>query len=157
MGFSRFVIVEDNRWKVKAMMHGEVNKAIRKACFDIEAQAKRNIQAYNAIDTGAYLNSVYYDTDSHHGYSTAASSANAAASTTGKKSGRTNESFRMMPEIKAGPMEGIVAVGAEYGAMLEYGTVYIPPMLPLTMAFNSAIPGFYAAIKDMVEEVPKRI
>lgn len=128
---TRVEVVYDNTFKIRAGYERAVEKAIRKACLDTEATAKRNVRDQDAIDTGALLNSIYADTRGMHHYQQAQASARAEAAKGSRKARRSRKAkpktFEPLPEVRAGAMEGIVAVGAEYGINVELGTAHRAP------------------------------
>ncbi len=119
-------IVADRRVEVRREMAGALDRAIRKACLDIEAEAKQNVTDVQAIDTGALRASIYAITPGANHYGEAAAAAAAAAAEPGAHSGKPNTTFRMLSAMDVKPGEGVVAVGAEYAAHVEYGTVHVP-------------------------------
>lgn len=58
---SSVVKVFDKTAKVIAAFHTSAQKAVIKACYDTEAQAKQNIIEVDAVDTGNMLNSTQAD------------------------------------------------------------------------------------------------
>ena len=75
--------------------------------FDVEGQAKINVQQNGQIDTGFMVNSVYTTDGSESGYRAASAAAHAK-----------NPEGEMAPEADAG--EGVaVAVGASYAVYQE--------------------------------------
>ena len=146
MPISRFDTVENKTVRVKQGFYRGTDMAIRKACFDLEAKAKLNVRDQDAIDTGAMRASVYSNTSRQSTYAIRASEAAIAASNPGKRSKKPNTNFSMLAEEAVRAMEGVVAVGAEYAHLVEYGTVYIPPR-----------PFFNPAVRDVFNEFDKVI
>ena len=142
----RVETTRNNTFRIKAGYHAAVEKCIRKAVLDIEAKAKQNVTDQDAIDTGALRASIYADTRGVNGYAAAEAEARAAAGSPGKRSGKPHEHFEMLPAEKAGAMEGIAAVGAEYALNVEAGTVHVPPR-----------PFWDPAVDEVVHEFDKNV
>jgi len=145
----------NDTFRIKAGYYAAVEKAMRKACLDIEAAAKRNVRDQGAIDTGALRASIYTDTRGVNGHASAESRARAEAGK-GSRNLRRRKSkgpakrFDMLPEVKAGAMEGVVAVGAEYGLNVEAGTVHMPPRPYFDPAVDEGFRDFDKNVVDMV-------
>lgn len=96
------------------MLAKEANEAALAAiALQLEGQTKANIVANDQVDTGFMLNSVYSVTsrDSTYGDTMASGPMQ-------NVSGEYVER-KMAPEVKVGPGEGAVAVGAEYAVFQE--------------------------------------
>lgn len=152
MARSRFETVENKTVQVKQGFYRGMDLAIRKACFDLEALAKRNVRDQDAIDTGALRASIYVNTSKKSNYAIRASEAATAASTTGKHSGKPSVGFKMFPEERVGAVEGVVAVGAEYAHLVEFGTVHTPPRAFFNPAARDVFAEFDKVVVDMVNK-----
>jgi HK97 gp10 family phage protein len=148
-----FDVVEDSVRRVKqAFLHGAAD-AMAKLALDTEAKAKMNITDQNAIDTGAARASIHTEFQGHSGYSEAISEARSVASKPGMHSG-TPSNPQFYPSIKADELEAVVAVGVEYGALIELGTVHMSPRPFLEPAVNEV---FGAAEGIIVEAINRRL
>lgn len=106
------------------------SQVVRKGALDIQAQAASRA----AVDTGFLRNSVYTVTaqgSSYHG------------------------GDKMLPEV-AGPPDdqsAYAAVGAEYGAYVNYGTRFMPAQPFWEPAIDAVRPGFEAAVAAIQEKL----
>lgn len=114
---------------IKAL-HGGISKAVRKASFDVQALA----QTRAPVDTGFLKSSIY--TVTHN------------SSTYGQ--GLQGEST-LLPEIDkpADDLTAFVAVGANYGAYVEYGTSRMAAQPYFHPAFDAVEPVFKAALAQL--------
>lgn len=102
---------------------------IAKACFDTQALAQQRVR----VDTGAAKNSIYVSIQGRSTYN------EGIAQTLQARPGAT-----VLPEEKpTGSLEGIVSVGVDYGAPLEFRYPY---MLP---AFNTVAAGLTRVAEAM--------
>ena len=104
-------------WRRNAGAEAEILKlakeAVEKITFQVEGQAKRNIQENGQIDTGFMLNSVYAATPRTSSYGRTQPSG----SYVGR--GGQEEGRRRAPEAGLKGADGLVAVGAEYALWQE--------------------------------------
>ncbi len=153
-----FDLTDDRTYKIKRDFAVGAAEGVRKVIFDIEAQAKRNITDQDAIDTGAARASIHSDVGGHHGYAGSSAQAQqeaAAGSRRLRHSKRAKpKEVKLFPEVRAGELEGIVAVGVEYGANIEFGTVHMAPRPFLGPAAQKV---FGAVEGVIVEEINKRL
>lgn len=89
-----------------------IRAGLMAAALYIEGQAKIKV---TRIDTGFMRNSIYAVSQAGSNYTQRLSEAKQA-----------NPLATMLPEDGAGPLEAIVAVGAEYAIYHEMGTRYMP-------------------------------
>ena len=90
-------------------MRQMLGQVVRKCAFDLEADAK----AGAPVDTGALRNSIHVGTANTSTYEAAATAVRSI-----------NPKAKLFPPLPNPPiMSAFVAVGVEYGAYLEYGTV----------------------------------
>jgi HK97 gp10 family phage protein len=121
-----------------------ISRTIRKAAFDIQAQAQANAP----VDTGFLKASIYTVTWKSSNY------GKGKASKTG---GRFNPSavHELLPEIEK-PFDdqtAYVAVGASYGEYVELGTVHQRPQPYLFPAVDAIRPSFEAALGKIEEKL----
>jgi len=101
--------------KVRVTVKGATQKVLEALAFQIEGQAKINIQANGQIDTGFMLNSVYTVTPKSSGFAAAQGAAKAH-----------NPQAEMGPEPTA--REGVaVVVGANYAIYQEIKNAFLFP------------------------------
>lgn len=97
--------------------------------FTVEGTAKQEIQILDAIDTAFMLNSVFVTSKQGSSYAAAQSAAMARADRP------------MLPENQPSePGVAIVAVGAEYGPHVHYGTVKMAARPFMTNAVDNHMP-----------------
>lgn len=154
-------VTGDKTYLVKNAFRAGASAGLRKIVFDIEANAKRNITDVGAVDTGAARASIYSDVEGVHGYSAAIAEAADEARKGSRKlrkrksgpgKGRTIKVFP--DDNRAGPLEGINAVGVEYGANIEFGSAHMAGR-PF---FGSAAERVYQAVEaTLVEEINSRL
>lgn len=135
----------------------ELSKIVRKTAFNVESGAKQNAP----VDTGFLRASVFTVTDRTSGFGGARTAAimkaGASAAKTARKRYKTSsKDVRQAAAISAkeeaergsvssfietihapGRLEALVAVGAEYGVYVEYGTTRAPAQPYLTPAVES--------------------
>jgi hypothetical protein len=149
----RLQTTKDRTYDVKPRCERVVLNALIKAGFDIEAQTKQNIADQDSIDTGAYMNSVYVVTPRSSTYARASSKAKSAANTPGRHSGRPNSDFKMLPEEPGDIMTVVVAIGAEYGANVEFGNAHVAPR----PAFIPAVDDVTAVLDSVIEDYINKV
>lgn len=127
--------------ELPAAIQAAVRRAVRKAAFDIQADAMRGAP----VDTGFLKNSIYVVTEGSSNYERATIRA-------GKKSGGAE----MLPEVDPPPdkMTAYIAVGADYGVYVEFGTVNMAAQPYLTPAAEWVRPQFIAALKEIEKLLP---
>lgn len=113
-----------------------VAKAVRTAAFDIEREAK----LLAPVDTGFLRASIYTVTNGGSGFKVSAVSA----------SGRAQRTLFGAVTV-ADKYEAAVAVGAQYGIYLEYGTYRSPAQPFMTPAVMRVKPTFEAAMVKALE------
>lgn len=123
--------IYNNFGKIADAIRPACAKVVKKVAFDIQAHAQANAP----VDTGFLRNSIYTVTSEGSTYQGGA---------------------KALPEIPHPPDEltAYAAVGAEYGAYVEYGTRYMAGQPFWEPAVESVRPGFDAAmsaIKDAME------
>lgn len=114
---------------VIAALQQAAHEIIVKTSFDVEAHAKQGA----AVDTGYMRSSIYTVTSEGSGY---------GQGVTGGKPGAT-----LLPEVDApeNATTAYVAVGAEYAAYVELGTVHQAAQPFMVPAADAVRPGFVAA------------
>ena len=126
--------------ELSAAIEKTVNRAVRKAAFDIQALA----QTSAPVRLGFLKSSIYTVTKGESTYSSASAEATAA-----------NPNATMLPEVEQ-PVSGdeaYVAVGAEYGIYVEYGTSHMAAQPYLTPAYEMVIPSFVEALSRLEERL----
>ena len=111
-------------------LHGGISKAVRKACFDVQARAADGPPRA----TGFMKSSIYTVT---HNSSTYGQGIQGQGS--------------LLPEIDkpADDLTAFVAVGANYGAYVEYGTSKMAAQPYFHPAFDAVEPVFEAALAKL--------
>lgn len=90
-----------------------LDRAVRKTAAQLQTNAKFNVKAMGAVDTGALGESIYVVTSDRNTFEQAAAEARK----------RRPESKQLKLEIeRSEKVEAYVAVGQEYGIHVEYGT-----------------------------------
>lgn len=121
-----------------ARLRQQASAAVRKAAFDIEANAKQSVP----VDTGALKNSIYTVTDQGSTYGQAVGSASSA-----------NPHGHPVAEApKPAGISAVVAVGMEYGVYVELGTRKMAARPFLGPAAEVVKPAFLAALAQLVEQ-----
>lgn len=119
-------------------LNKRVAVAVRKAAFEIEAEAKSRVP----VDTGALKNSIYTVTDQGSTYGQAAGAAVSA-----------NPRSKEVPEMAKPPgVSAIVAVAIDYGIYVEMGTRKMEPQPFLGPAAEIVEPALLAALRSIVEQ-----
>ena len=110
-----------------------LSKVVRKTAFDIQSDA----QSLAPRDTGFLANSIYVKTSKDSSYSQV-----------GQPS---KEGSSLLQEVEAPPDDqtAYIAVGANYGVYLEYGTVHQPPQPYLTPAVEAGQEALEAAASEI--------
>lgn len=131
-------IVFDKLPELRGQLRERASERVRKAAYDIEAGAKQRAP----VDTGFLKSSIYTVTDQDSGFDQADTEAV-----------RINPLLDLLPEVdQPGPLQAIVAVGAEYGAFVELGTRDMPPRPYLSPAAEAVRPAFTAAMKGLLDD-----
>lgn len=129
-------IVFDKLPELRGELRQQASVAIRKVASNVKARATPAVP----IDTGFLVNSIYVSTHTESEYQEAKGEAESAEPT------RT-----MLPEVeRPGELQAVVAVGAEYGAYVEYGTHKMAARPYLGPAAEAVRPGFEAAMKRLL-------
>ena len=102
-------LTDDRLANLPAEIRGKAARHVRRTAFKVEEYAKVGAP----VDTGFLRNSIYTVTHDSSGYTRASNDAHAQ-----------NADAVMLPEVEApsDALTAIVAVGAEYGAHVNYGT-----------------------------------
>lgn len=119
-----------NRFPELAAQFGPVlSQMVRKAAFDLQAQAASRAP----VDTGFLRNSIYTVT--------------ARNSTYGAAGAPSGDSY-LLPEVAApdDAYTAYVAVGANYGAFVNYGTRFQPAQPYWEPAVDAVMPSFEEAL-----------
>lgn len=118
--------------QIASALKPAISKVVRKGAFDLQAQAASRA----AVDTGFLRNSVYTVTSDDSTY---------------------HSDGKMLPEVPPpeDDQSAYAAVGAEYGAFVNYGTTHQPAQPFWEPAIDAVRPGFesaVAAIQDKLKE-----
>ena len=118
-----------------------ISRIVRKAAFDIQADA----MAAAPVATGFLKSSIYVVT---HNQSTYAGSLNKAFT-------KGHDVTRLLDEVEPPPDDqtAYVAVGAEYGVYVEYGTSHMAAQPYLTPAYEFVRPSFEEALARLEEKL----
>lgn len=119
-----------------------LSKVVRKTAFDIQSDA----QSLAPRDTGFLANSIYIKTSKDSTYS--------------QVEQPTKEDASLLEEVETPPDDqtAYVAVGANYGIYVEYGTVHNPAQPYLTPAIEAgqeALEKAASAIESMIQDAMK--
>lgn len=122
--------------RVPGSLDTAVSRAVRKAAFDIQGMA----MAMAPVDTGFLKNSIYVVTHDASTYERADLRA----------SGK-NSDAEMLPEIDEPPNDrtAYVAVGADYGLYVEFGTANAPAQPYLLPAAEFVKPQYLKALSGL--------
>lgn len=113
-------VAHDRSAYVRKSLSIAASKAVRKVCFDTEAMAKGACP----VDTGAAKASIYSNVGDHNGYSESAN--------------HLPKGDKMLPEEKPEhDLQGVVAVGVEYGFYIDQGTRWVPARPFFTRAVDT--------------------
>jgi len=129
-------IVFNDLPRLQGELRSLADKVIRKAAADIKARA----QDKAPIDTGFLKNSIYMKTNRESGYAAARAEAM-----------KSNPEATMLPEVEdPGELSAIIAVGAEYGVYVEFGTNKAPARPYLTPATEEVRPALTEAMRRIL-------
>lgn len=138
--------------EVPGALNTAMSRAVRKAAFTVQRRAMLNAP----VDTGFLKNSIYTVThDGGGNYDAQAEAADSRRSVVGKHSGRMSaENAVMFESVDTPPNDrtAYVAVGANYGLYVEFGTARTaaqPYLLPAVEATR----GEYLAALSSLEGV----
>jgi HK97 gp10 family phage protein len=122
--------------EIRAKLLTAISQAVRKAAFDIQAQA----EVLAPVQTSFLRNSIYVVTSDSSSY----------GDVQPMKADQV-----VLPEVEApsSPTEAIVAVGASYGIYQEYGTVHIPAHPYLMPALDAVQPTFLAVLERLEDQL----
>lgn len=127
------VVVYDLLPEIAAQIDEAASKVVKKTAFDLQAQA----QARAPVDTGFLKNSIYVEMQE--------------TSTYGQVQDPEGDQT-LLPEVER-PHErttAIVAVAANYGVYVEYGTSHAPAQPYLTPAAENVKPEFERAMDKVL-------
>jgi HK97 gp10 family phage protein len=116
-----------------------ISKVVRKVAFDVQSDA----QSLAPRDTGFLANSIYVKTSKDSSYSQVGQP--------------TSKDASLLPEMETPPDDqtAYVAVGANYGIYLEYGTRFQPPqpyLTPAVEAGQTSLENAASEIESMIED-----
>lgn len=123
-----FWVVFDHLPEFSAEMHRTVSRLVRKAAFDIEADAKTRAP----VDTGFLRNSIYVRTHDQSTYD-----------------GSSGEQMLSEVNAPADDLNAYVAVGANYGLYVEMGTSHMAAQPYLGPAADFVRPEFLEAMRRL--------
>jgi hypothetical protein len=138
-----------------------LSQVVRKTAFDVQAGAVRRAP----VDTGFLRASIYVKTFNESTYGQGSIKAKritrkarrkAAASLSGLTSSfSTPYGYYLLPEVEAPDNEqtAYVAVGAEYGIYLEFGTRYMPARPYFYASVEHVRPSFEAALSRIEDKL----
>lgn len=124
--------------ELRAKLVTVAGQIVRKAAFDIQAEAAAT--APGPI-TGFLKNSIYVVTNDSSSY--------------GAGGGPITKGQVLLAEVEApaSPTEAIIAVGADYGIDLEYGTVKMAPHPYLVPALERVRPSYLTAMSRLEDKL----
>lgn len=131
------LVVYDKFPQIAGLLEVIVSELVRKAAFDIQAAAASNLSLGHGVDTGFLKGSIYcvvHDGKNLHPYS--------AIDTPQRPDAYA------LPEVEkpSSPTEAIVAVAANYGIYVEFGTVHMSAIPYLTPAAELVRPQLMASL-----------
>lgn len=130
--FGEMIVIYDILPELAEKLTKALDEAVRKAAFDIQAAA----QAAAPVDTGFLKNSIYVETD--NGQSTYGAIQ------------EPQEGQEVLPEIEPPTKhQAFVAVAANYGVFVEFGSAHGPAQPYLTPAVALVEPQFHAALEKL--------
>ena len=130
--FGELIVIYDILPELAEKLTKALDEAVRKAAFDIQAAA----QAAAPVDTGFLKNSIYVVTDN-------------GQSTYGAIQEPT-DGQEALPEVEPPKRhQATVAVAANYGVYVEFGSAHGPAQPYLTPAVALVAPQFLAALEKM--------
>ena len=120
-------------------LHKAMGQVVRKTAFDAQALAATNAPK----DTGFLANSIYVVTADESSYGRGGASGP-----------------EMLPEVEKpdDDLTAYVAVGAQYGVYVEFGTVHMPPqpyLLPAMEAVRDSFEDAMGRLEDKLREVSR--
>lgn len=117
-----------------------IDKLVRATAFKVEREAKQHAP----VDTGFLRNSIYTRTETDSGYAKSATAA-------GRHGGGAGQT--LFAEVaQPAPRTAYVAVGAEYGMYVEFGTSRMPAKPYMLPAVEAVRPQFTEAMRRLVEK-----
>lgn len=129
--FGELIVVYDLLPEIAEKLDKALDELVKKAAFDIQAQA----QAKAPVDTGFLKNSIYVKTPHESTYGDAQE----------PEAGQT-----LLPEVEPPKKhEAVVAVGANYGVYVEFGSVHGPAQPYLSPAVAQVEPMFLVALEKL--------
>ena len=138
-GFGEFIVVYDLLPEIAEKLEKALDKAVRKAAFDIQAHAQANITINNSVRTGFLKNSVYVKTDEESTYG---------------EIQEPQEGQEALPQVdQPKKHSAVVAVAANYGVFVEFGTVHMGPKPYLAPAVAEVAPKFLMALERLEAEM----
>ena len=130
------IVVYDLLPEIAAKIEEVAAKVVRKTAFDIQAAAQANAP----VDTGFLKNSIYVVTRDTSTYGQV-------------QSPEADQTLLEQVEAPHEQTTAIVAVAANYGAYVEYGTVHGPAQPYLTPAVEKIKPEFDRALDKILAEM----
>ncbi len=133
----KFVIHKNRMGQIRERAHSLTMKAVTEGAFEVQTRAQANAKR----DTGAMAGSTYVATPKSSGYGSAA------------------EALAMVDRDVLGQAEPenddqvLVAVGADYGALLDMGTRYMAGDGWFTNAVWGSIPFIRSRIREALKEL----
>lgn len=121
---------------------GIVSEVVRKTAFEVQSDA----QSLAPRDTGFLANSIYVKTSKESTYS--------------QVEQPTEKDSFLLEEVSSPPNDqtAYIAVGANYGIYVEYGTIHAsaqPYLTPAVEAGDEALEKAASAIESMIQEAMK--
>lgn len=128
------IVVYDLLPEIAAKIEETASKVVRKSAFDVQAAAQANAP----VDTGFLKNSIYVEMRD--------------TSTYGQVQQPEGDQT-LLPEVEKpeNSTTAFVAVGANYGLFVEYGSAHGPAQPYLTPAVELYAPAFRAALNKILE------
>jgi hypothetical protein len=122
--------------EIALRLHEAASQIVRKTAFDIQGGAQQR----SHVDLGFQKASIYVVTNASSTYGAAASAARSR-----------NPKAVMLPEVDTPPddQQAIVAVGADYGIVNEYGGARHAAQPFLTPAAEAVGPAFQSALEQL--------
>ena len=140
-------LTDDRLKNIADEVRSKASALVRRTAFAVEREAKVNAP----VDTGFLRNSIYTVTDRGNGYDRALASATRLGAKRHAGERRSTEGLMLDEVDTPGDLTAIVAVGAEYGIHVEYGTDRAAAQPYLSPAVDKARPDWDAGLRELFE------
>jgi hypothetical protein len=150
---SEVIVTKDLTFEFEQSLRDAGAESAMKAARETAESWRANIQAQNAVDTGAYRDSIYTNAPGGPSYETAVSKATAAASKGGKHPAR-KKAFIPLPKKKVKrPGNRAVYYASSCDAkahLVEFGTTHTPARAAAIPAAQKAKAEFLGRAEEIM-------